>query len=364
MSAPIQQVNATAYTVPTEQPESDGTLEWDATTLVVVHVSAADQVGLGYSYASRSAAELIRERLAGVVCGLDALDITAAWERMRASVRNLGQAGVAASAQSAVDIALWDLKARLLHLPLVKLLGAVRPSVTAYGSGGFTSYPLERLDEQLRGWVADGLTAVKMKIGRSPEQDLSRVRAAREAVRPEADLMVDANGAFYAREAVRQAEAWGDCDVMWFEEPVPAWDFVGTRFVRDHAPSHIAIAGGEYGYELEYYQRLLTLGAVDVVQADATRCGGITGFLRVGALCEAFGVPVSAHTAPSVHVHPCCALTRARSAEYFHDHVRLEHQLFDGAATADRGQLRPDLSRPGLGLEFKQADAERYRVFP
>jgi L-alanine-DL-glutamate epimerase-like enolase superfamily enzyme len=120
------------------------------------------------------------------------------------------------------------------------------------------------------------------------------------------------------------------------------------------------IAAGEYGYDPVYFRRMLEAGAVDVLQADATRCLGITGFLRAAALAEAFMVPLSAHTAPSLHVHPCCAVAPARNLEYFHDHVRLEGLLFDGVVAPKDGILHPDLGRPGLGIELKRADAARY----
>jgi L-alanine-DL-glutamate epimerase-like enolase superfamily enzyme len=123
------------------------------------------------------------------------------------------------------------------------------------------------------------------------------------------------------------------------------------------------IAAGEYGYDLPYFRRMLEAEAVDVLQADATRCAGITGFLQVGALCDAFGISLSAHTAPSLHLAPCCALPRIRHIEYFHDHVRIEQMLFDGAQRPrGDGCLYPDLSRPGLGLELKRPDASRFEV--
>jgi L-alanine-DL-glutamate epimerase-like enolase superfamily enzyme len=254
------------------------------------------------------------------------------------------------------------LKARLLGLPLVRLLGAVRESVPVYGSGGFTSYSVGQLREQLGGWVAEGISRVKMKTGRDPGADLERVRAAREAIGPAAELFVDANGALTRKQALAFAEAFAELGVTWFEEPVSSDDLDGLRLLRDRAPAGMAIAAGEYGYDLFYFRRMLEAGAVDVLQADATRCGGITDFLRVGALCEAAPVPLSAHTAPSLHAHPCCALTPAVHVEYFHDHARIERMLFDGALQPVRGELHPDLSRPGLGLELKRTDAERFAV--
>ena len=362
MRTTIDRLDVSVFKIPTDGPESDGTLEWDSTTVVLVEISAGGKTGLGFTYANKSAAVLIGEKLRNETVGADPLDVRGIWDKLVRSIRNLGRPGVASMAIAAVDIALWDLKATLLDLPLLKLLGQVRPGIMAYGSGGFTSYSIERLQDQLGGWADAGLRAVKMKIGHEPDQDLARVLAAREAIGPQVDLYVDANGAYDRKQALSQAEAFAACGVKWFEEPVSSNDLSGLRLIRDRAPASMVIAAGEYGYDSIYFRRMLEAGAVDVLQADATRCGGITGFLEAGALCEAFHVPLSAHTAPSVHQHPCCALENARHVEYFHDHVRLEQMLFEGAACARGGQLRPDVSRPGLGLEFKRADADKYLV--
>lgn len=360
--APIERIDVSAYTIPTDAPESDGTFEWDSTTLVLAEARAAGETGIGYSYTGTAAARLIQDVLARAVTGLDAMAVPAAWEAMRHAVRNLGRPGIASTAIAAVDAALWDLKARLLGLPLLTLLGGVRDAIPVYGSGGFTSYSLDRLREQLGGWSADGISRVKMKVGREPSADLERVRAAREAIGRDDELFVDANGALSRKQALAFAEAVAELGVSWFEEPVSSDDLEGLRLLRDRGPAGMDITAGEYGYDLFYFRRMLDAGAVDVLQADATRCAGITEFLRVGALCAARPVPLSAHTAPSLHAHPCCALAAAVHVEYFHDHARIERMLFDGALEPRGGSLVPDCSRPGLGLDFKRADAERFRV--
>ncbi len=360
--APIESVEVSAYTIPTDSPESDGTYAWDKTTLVLVEITGGGKRGLGYSYADVATAHLIQESLAHVVRGRDALDVPGAWAAMVHAIRNLGRPGICSMAIAAVDSALWDLKARLLDLPLVKLLGAARAGAAVYGSGGFTSYSIPQLQRQLAGWARQGIGRVKMKIGTHPSEDVARVRAAREAVGPDVELFVDANGAYSRKQALAQAEAFAEIGVSWFEEPVSSDDLAGLHLMRDRAPAGMDIAAGEYGYDLWYFRWMLEEEAVDVLQADATRCAGITGFLQVGALCQSRSLPLSAHCGPSLHVHPCCALIPFRHLEYFHDHVRIEHMLFDGALTPVDGELRPDLSRPGLGLEFKRADAQRYRV--
>ncbi len=362
MEARIDKLEVSAFQVPTENPESDGTMKWDSTVLVLVEVRAGAVGGLGFTYANKATASLIREKLESIVIGRDAMDVPGTWELMVHSVRNVGRPGIASLAIAAVDVALWDLKATLLQLPLVKLLGQVRSGIPAYGSGGFTSYSIERLQEQLGNWAKSGLRAVKMKIGREPDRDVARVCAAREAIGAKTELFVDANGAYSRKQALEQSNAFAEYGVKWFEEPVTSDDLAGLHLIRDRAPASMVIAAGEYGYDLVYFRRMLEAGAVDVLQADGTRCAGITGFMRAGALCEAFMMPFSAHTAPSIHQHPCCALPRALNVEYFYDHYRIEEKFFEGAAKPVEGQLRPDLSRPGLGLEFKRADAQAYAV--
>jgi L-alanine-DL-glutamate epimerase-like enolase superfamily enzyme len=358
--APIERISVAAYSVPTDAPEADGTLSWEATTLVVVHVEAAGHRGLGYTYADPATARVVQEHLVAAVEGSDALAPRRAWEAMARAVRNLGRPGVAAMAISAVDVALWDLKARLLELPLARLLGAIHDAVPVYGSGGFTSYDVERLQQQLAGWVEDGIPRVKMKIGSRPAEDVERVRAARAAIGAEAALFVDANGAYARKQALAQAERFAEQGVSWFEEPVSSEDLDGLRLLRDRAPAGMEIAAGEYGYEPGYFLRMLRAGAVDVQQADGTRCGGVTGLLAVAALCAAHEVPFSAHCAPQLHAHACCAIGPLRHLEYFHDHARIERLLFDGALVPRDGVLRPDRDRPGLGIELKRADAARF----
>jgi L-alanine-DL-glutamate epimerase-like enolase superfamily enzyme len=281
---------------------------------------------------------------------------------MQRGVRNLGRSGLAATAISAVDAALWDLKAKLLGLPLAVLLGQRRQDVPIYGSGGFTTYTDEELREQLAGWVErEGCAWVKMKVGTHPEQDPDRVAVARDAI-GEHGLFVDGNGAYTTKQALELAEIFaGESDVAWFEEPVSSDDLEGLQLIRHRAPARMEIAAGEYGYTLDYFRRMLNAGAVDVLQADATRCG-ISGFLQAGALCAAHHIDLSAHCGPALHLHANCAVPRFRHQEWFHDHVRIERMLFDGAPVPSQGAVRPDLSRPGLGLEFKRQDAERFRT--
>ena len=363
IEAAVERLDVSVYTVPTDFPESDGTAKWDATTMVLVEAHAGDRIGLGYTYGDAATGVLVRDTLAAIVEGRDAMAVTANWQALGCACRNLGRPGLASMAIAAVDTALWDLKARLLELPLATLLDAAHGSVPIYGSGGFTSYPDERLAAQLGGWAEQGIPRVKMKVGRDPARDLHRIDVARKAIGEQTELYVDANGALNRKQALRFAGEYAErFNVRWFEEPVSSDDLEGLRLLRDRAPAGMDIAAGEYGYMLPYFEQMLAAGAVDCLQADVTRCEGITGFLRVAALCQARSLQLSAHCGPSIHVHPCCAIVPLRHLEYFHDHVRIEQLFFDGVLEPVAGELRPDLSRPGNGLELKRADAERYAI--
>jgi L-alanine-DL-glutamate epimerase-like enolase superfamily enzyme len=230
-----------------------------------------------------------------------------------------------------------------------------------YGSGGFTTYSDDRLQEQLASWIEQGIPRVKMKIGADRERESRRVAVAREAIGAGIELMVDANGAYSRKQALAAAEMFREQSaVCWFEEPVSSDDLEGLRLLRDRGPAGMAIAAGEYGYDASYFQRMLEAGAVDVLQADVTRCGGVSELLRAGALCRARSMPISCHCGPAIHAHPATALENLMHLEYFHDHVRIEEMLFDGLPVLREGALWPDLDRPGIGLELKRTDAERF----
>jgi L-alanine-DL-glutamate epimerase-like enolase superfamily enzyme len=362
-AVPIERLEVSAYEIPTDAPESDGTLAWDSTTLVLVIAHAAGHAGIGYTYAGASAATVVSGKLAGVLTGKDALTPSASWAAMQHAVRNLGKPGVTAQAISAVDIALWDLQARLLNVPLVIAIGAVHEATPIYGSGGFTSYDNDTLAAQLLGWVEAGIPRVKMKVGRDPDAEPARLQAARKAIGDDTALFVDANGAYTRKDALLWAHRFAEQGVRWFEEPVSSDDLEGLRLLRDRGPGGMDIAAGEYGYHLPYFQHMLAAGAVDCLQADVTRALGISGVLRVAALCDARSIELSLHCAPQVSAQVGTAVWHLRHLEYFHDHVRIERIAFDGVQEPQPGGvLRPDRSRPGLGLDVKQADLEQYRV--
>ena len=359
MRLPIDGVEVSSWSFPTSTPtEQDGTLTWDATTMVVVEVHAGDVTGLGWTYGPTAVATLVEDELADVIRGEDAMDVRGRWLDMFAALRNAGRPGVGAHAISAIDVALWDAKARALDLSLVELWGAARDDATVYGSGGFTNYSMDKLVEQLTGWVEQGIPRVKMKVGRHPAEDVDRVAAVRQAVGTDVELMVDANGAYTVQQALERSAAFAELGVRWHEEPVSSDNLRGLRHVRESVAPGVTVAAGEYGYDTFHFRDLITSGAVDCVQADVTRCGGFTGFLDAAALCFAHTIDLSAHCVPNLSAHVCCAAPAIRHIEYFHDHVRIEQHVLAGALEPEGGALRPDRSRPGHGLALRRDAAD------
>jgi L-alanine-DL-glutamate epimerase-like enolase superfamily enzyme len=360
----VDTLTAAAYEIPTDGPEADGTLAWEKTTAVVATVTGGGQQGIGWTYGAGATAKVISDLLAPAVIGRSVADPRGANLEMSKAVRNVGRQGIAATAISAVDVALWDLHARLSDAPLFRLLGGSRTPVPVYGSGGFTTYDEQQTTAQVCDWLDRcGVRAVKIKVGESwgqrAERDLSRVDLVAGLVGDRAEVFVDANGAYSVGQAVRMGRRFGALGVTWFEEPVSSDDLDGLRAVRGAIEPDVA--AGEYGYDLSYFHRMASAGAVDCLQVDVTRCGGITEFLRAAAVAAAHGLEVSGHCAPHLHAAFVGAVPNLRHVEYFHDHLRVEEELlFEGAVAARDGCLHP-ADRPGLGMTVR-ADAEQWRV--
>lgn len=363
-NALIDSVDVRVYTVPTDEPEADGTIAWDSTTMVLIRVTSGSTVGMGWTYGAAECGAMITSTLMPIVVGHSALDVSARFGDMVKAVRNSGRQGAIGYAISAVDIALWDLKARLLDLPLHRLLGAVRTDVPVYGSGGFTTYSDKRMEEQLGGWVLEQrIPRVKIKIGESwgtnPSRDLKRLHQARAIIGDDTELFADANGGYSRKQAIRIAHDASDVDLRWFEEPVSSDDLDGLREVRDAIDADVT--AGEYGFDLTYFRRMVQAQAVDCLQVDASRCGGITEWMRAAAVAASHGLEISGHCGPHLHAHVAAATPNLRHLEWFHDHVRIETMFFDGVLDPSGGTITPR-DEPGNGLALRETDAEQYRV--
>ena len=359
----IKEVKVSAYKVPTDLPEADGTIEWDSTTMVLVEIEVGGKKGVRYTYAHEGAGLVIEKTLKQIVVGKDAMNIPGITSHCIRAIRNNGDCGIAMMAVSAVDNALWDLKAKILNLPLCSLLGQVKEGMLVYGSGGFTSYSNAQTQKQFQSWARESITYFKMKIGSDPGKDVERIKAARKSIGNDAGLFVDANGAYTVKQALQKAKEFDEYNISWYEEPVTSANLKGLHFIREHAPFKINVAAGEYGYNLPYFDKMLHAGAVDILQADATRCGGISYFMKVGYMAEAYEIPFSSHCAPSLHLHAALALPSFYIAEYFHDHIRIEKMFFDGVTKPKNGMVYPDMSKPGIGLTLKEKDVAKYKIY-
>lgn len=369
-SAPqVDRVAVAAYRIPTTWQgnpvdEADGTLTWDSTTLVVVHASAGDVVGTGWSYTGTAAATMVTDVLAGVVEGRSAIDVPAVLEAMVRRCRNLGRPGLVSAAIAAVETALQDLRARLLNTSLAAVLGRVREDIPVYGSGGFTNWDDSMLRQQMTGWLELGIRAVKIKIGlpgaEGRRRDFERVALVREIVGDDVALMVDGNGAYTRKEAVRMARRMAEQDVAWFEEPVSSDDLHALRQIRDHVECDIA--AGEYLSDLPTATRMVEAQSVDCLQADVTRCGGMLEWQRIAAVASAAGLEISGHTAPGLHRYVGASVPHLRHLEWFHDHVVIESTLFDGAPTVRDSRIGADPDVLGHGMTLRTSDAEEFRI--
>ena len=329
--------------------------------MVAVTVTAGGVSGLGWTYSSAAAAGVISDQLAEVVRGHNAFDISAGWSAMHGAVRNIGNQGLAMQAISALDIAWWDLKARLLDVGLAALFGRCRDTVPVYGSGGFTNLTEDQLQEQVAGWLAAGCRAMKIKIGErwgsNPERDLRRIRQLAELAGPDVELMADANGGYSIGQARRIGHQLDEYGVTWFEEPVSSDDLAGLAELR--AQLRCDVAAGEY--VADSYQAARLLPVVDCLQLDVTRCGGYTGWLRAAALAQAHNRQVSGHCAPALHAPVAAAVPHLRHVEWFADHARLEPMLVDGSPPVRDGALQLDDSRAGHGMTLRP-EADRWRI--
>ncbi|MBV9593381.1 MAG: mandelate racemase, partial [Actinobacteria bacterium] len=341
-------------------PEADGTLQWGATIAVTVKLGCGEVTGLGWTYSSPAAAAVITHHLSDVVSGRPVADVSAGHEAMRRACRNFGTKGLVAQAISAVDVAWWDLRARMNDQSVTAALGRCRDAVPVYGSGGFTTMTDDQLAEQVAGWTAAGCRAMKIKIGESWGSAIDRDRSRVEMLArlaPGAELMVDANGGYDVGVAARVGAFLDELGVTWFEEPVSSDDIGGLAQLRPQL--RCDVAAGEYASDLSEVRTLVDV--VDCLQLDVTRCGGFTGWLAAAAVARAKNLAVSGHCAPALHAYVGGAVPHLRHVEWFADHARLEPLLFDGIPPVRDGalQVRSDVLGHGMTIA---ARAEAYQV--
>lgn len=358
----ITDFKVSCYRVPVAtEIESDGTLEWRSTTMVFLELQAGSTQGYGYTYGHRGLGLLIHELTSSLVVGQNALDLPRIRGHLQRQIRNEGRQGESAMALAAIDLALWDLKSKILQIPLEDILGRCRDRIEIYGSGGFTSYSKNELEKQMRGWKDQGLRRFKMKVGTDPSQDAERVRFVRSCLGPESELMVDANEAYTSSQALALASSFSTEGVRWFEQPIDSRDWQGLAELRRRLPAGMQLATGEYIYDSWQTRKILHAEAADVIQLDATRCQGFSGFLEAAAVCESYGLKISSHCAPSLHRILGLVVPGMLHLEYFFDHVRIEQMFFGEALNPREGFLGP-VEGLGLGIHPQRKAMEKFAL--
>ncbi len=363
----IEDIRTTVLSVPHLPGFQDATIRHvvPGRSQCFVHVySDQGLVGLGLGGGTTAAREVIERMLKPILLGQNALHIERLWDEMFWAIRGVGRKGLAFSALSAVDIALWDLKAKYYETPLYQLLGPYVETVPVYGSGGWTHFSLDELVAEQCGYVERGMKAVKMKVGKdfgqSEREDEARLAAVREAVGSEVQIFIDANNGYYAKQAIRMARVFGEYDVGWFEEPVLADDIEGLAAVA--RAIEIPVASGEHEYTKYGFRELIARGGADIVQPDVGRVGGITEWMKVAHLAHAFNLPVAPHAYQLVHLHLACATPNLKVVEYLGTVEAADRVFYSSFDEPRAGVWSPDPGKHGLGLELDPAAVERYAV--
>ena len=360
----VDALSCDRYRIPLPVVLSDATHgDMAAFDLIAVRIADGEgREGMGYTYAGSGAGagairSLIADDLFPLLEGADETRIEALWRRMWRRTHFVGRGGPVAFAMAAVDIALWDLKARQAEMPLWRLLGGNDPQVRAYAGGIDLQFPLERLLEQTRANLDNGFRAIKMKVGRERlAEDVERVGAMRDFLGPGFPLMADANMGWTADRAVEAALALADARLGWLEEPMAPEDIAGHARLRRMAP--VPVAAGENLHTLAEFRAYMEAEAMSYPEPDVATCGGVTPWLKVAKLAEAFDLPVTSHGVHDIHLHLLAAVP---NASYLEVHgFGLEKFIAEPLAVRDGFATAPD--RPGHGVSFDWKGLEALRV--
>ena len=358
----ITEVTSAIYSRPHERPITNGKYTYTEISVVVVKVTTDDGLtGIGWAGGGSIVGETVKE-LEPYVVGEDPFNVERIWDKMYLP-KVFGRKGLTTRAISAVDIAIWDLIGKAVEKPLYQLLGGYRDTVPAYIAGGYyeEGKGLDGLSREMETNLKLGARAIKMKIGAvSLREDEKRVKAVREVIGDEVDLLVDANNAYNTYQATQMAHRLEEYDAFWFEEPVSPDNIGGSAEVA--ASSDIPIATGENEYTRWGFRDLIEARAADIINADAQVLGGITEFRKVADLASAYEIPVAPHGSQGVHVHLVAAIPNGLIVEYYEKNTNpLEGMMFDQSLELVNGQVSPP-KRPGLGVELNEKALEPYRV--
>lgn len=363
--AEIVKLEARTVVVPLKRPTRIARRDLKERRYTFVRVTAGDRpYGYGFCLSGATASQMIREAIAPTVVGRSLYSTEGLWEEVYYDTILDGRRGAGLRALSAVDIALWDLKGKLLGLPCAQLLGMFRPAVPAYASGGYyyEGDPIREIKQEVTGWMEDGYKAIKIKVGGVPlEADVARVAVARQVAGDEVELMLDANNAWHdsytAAGAIHRFEEFA---ISWVEEPLSPDDLRGHADLRRRCG--VPVATGEIEATRWGFLHLLTSEAADVLQPDATVVGGFTEWQRIAHTASSFGVPVAPHWFSDVHVHTVAAAPNGIWIEHFTDTSILNvRELYESSMVVKDGWAA--VSRePGLGINIDESAIEKYAI--
>ena len=364
----ITDISTTLLHCPKGIPIQDATMptpKTDGRSQLFVHIYTDEGYeGLGMAEATPGTRQVIQDALSRILIGKDPSDIEKLWDQMFWAVRGFGRKGVAFCAISAVDIALWDLKGKILGLPLYKLLGAYTDSVPIYGSGGWTNFTEKELIQEMEGYIESGINRVKMKVGKdygkSEREDINRVEAVRKAVGDDVTIFLDANNGYYKKQAIYMAKEFEQFQVGWLEEPLIPDDIGGMANVSQ--ATHIPIASGEHEYTKYGFRDLVQRGGADIVQPDIARVGGVTEWMKIAHLCQAFNLPIAPHAMQLPHLHVACAIPNLKAVEYMNTQLEGDRIWYTEFPEQRNGMWSPFKDKPGLGLELDHYSISKYQI--
>lgn len=357
----IEKVWAELYRVPVHREMHDAIRHFSKMDIIFVHVETDEGVvGLGFTYniiphGAREICSFVNQSLYPLIHDMDPRDHERVWSQMWRKVDWVGRGGIAVLAIAAVDIAIWDLKAKLAKMPMHRFLGGARERVPVYNTdGGWLNHTVDQLAEETKRIVAAGFRGTKIKVGKDdPAEDAERIAAVREVLGPHRTLMVDANERFTSAEAIKRARMWEPYNLFWFEEPLPAEDILGHGSLRAHASIPIAI--GESLFTRFQFRDYIAAGGVSILQPDVCRCGGITEWLKIAHMADCHNMQVSPHFVMELHLPLVAAIPNSLFVEYIPSLDRVltkPLELIDGCFVPSE--------EPGLGIPF---DWEKLREF-
>lgn len=359
----IRRVWSELYRVPVHREMHDAIRHFSKMDIAFVHIETDDGIrGSGFTYSiipfgAADVCSLVNHGLGQLIYDMDPRDHEQIWTRVWRQVDWVGRGGIAVLAVAAIDIAIWDLKAKIADIPLYRLLGGARKSVPAYNTdGGWLNHSVEQLVEETKQIVAAGFRGTKIKVGKDdPAEDTERIAAVRNVLGPHRTLMVDANERFTAAEAIRRARMWEPWNLFWFEEPLPAEDLLGHSSLKAH--TSVPIALGESLFNRFQFKDYIATGGVSIVQPDACRCGGITEWLKIAHMADCHNMQVSPHFVMELHLPLVAAIPNGLFVEYIPSLdpvLTAPLQLIDGCFVPSE--------TPGLGIPFDWDRLHSFKV--